>query len=523
MLQSDLARNRSSLVNQAVVAGATLPPRSSPWRSLLDPALNWVRRAPPPSIGAGLTLVNQRIFETTILAGGLTPSDVQLSETGESESSLNSVEGHSEDHIPTVGNFVLTSPSPPTDGVGLADDVGTQDSSTNQTSIEGVAFRRLLAPRTDLQRPTPRRQSPIVLTSSRNPQTPSSQRVRFLEHDIPRYDSPVQEHPALPPIGNQINGTTLDDICHNVLEIERSLQCSDEKISLSVENDDSEPPIADVEAEISRKILIIGSNYNRHARRTYTISSAITLESPSSDKGRLKESFGLRGYSVHSLLNDSFGRDEALSRVAEFLSTAKCRDVRAIVFTGHACRTEGENDVALIPPNCLDRAQAISAELWENTIRDNTQPGVIVLSIFASCFSGGFMEQGINLKNLNPVRSPNASSSPTSGDPSPILVTFTSSSPDQLSYESSIEAEHSWRPADHFLYALDMTARCPSVRDWQTFITLLESYFQDARRIGASFDETRSPEDWERDSPQTPMYTASDFVDLPTLFPDLQG
>ncbi|KAG8692207.1 hypothetical protein FRC09_011389 [Ceratobasidium sp. 395] len=328
--------------------------------------------------------------------------------------------------------------------------------------------------------------------------------------------------PDLPPLGDRIDQTTLDDICYNVLEIERSLQHPNEQTTLPADNGDSEPHLSDVEAEITRKILIIGSNYNPRVRRTYTILSAITLESPSSDKGRLRESFGLRGYSVHSLLNDTFDRDEALSRVAEFLSTAKCRDVRAIVFTGHARRTEGENDVALIPPNCLDRDQAISAELWENTIRDNTQPGVIVLSIFASCFSGGFMEQGINLKDLNPVRSPNASSSSTSDDPGPILVTFTSSSRDQLSYESSIEAEHPWRAADHFLYALDMTARYPGVRDWQTFITILEFHFQDARRIGASFDETRSPDEWERDSPQTPMYTASGFVDLPTLFPDLR-
>ncbi|KAG8711428.1 hypothetical protein FRC09_020601 [Ceratobasidium sp. 395] len=441
----------SSPVDQTVVAGATLPPRSSRLRRpFLDPALGWFRRAPPPSIGAGLTLANQRIFEATILAGGLTPSDVQPSEIGGSESPLNSVEGHSEDHMPNVGDFVLNSPSPPTDGVGLADDVGTQESSTNQTSIEGVAFRQLLEPRTDLQGPTPRRQSPIVLTSGRDPQTPSSQRVRFLEHDIPRYDSPVQEHPALPPMGNRINGTTLDDICHNVLEIERSLQCSDEKTLLSVENDDSEPPMADVEAEISRNILIIGSNYNPHDRRTYTISSAITLDSPSSDKGRLKESFGLRGYSAHSLLNDTFDRDEALSCVAEFLSTAKCRDVRAIVFTGHARQTEGENTVALIPPNCLDPDQAIPAELWENTIRDNTQPGAVVLSIFASCFSGGFMEQGINLKDLSSSGPPNPSPGSTSSGPSPILVTFTSSSRDQLSYESSIENEQPCRAAGHF-------------------------------------------------------------------------
>ncbi|KAG9099041.1 hypothetical protein FS749_002238 [Ceratobasidium sp. UAMH 11750] len=107
---------------------------------------------------------------------------------------------------------------------------------------------------------------------------------------------------------------------------------------------------------------------------------------------------------------------------------------------------------------------AIPADLWESTIRKNTQPGVIVLSIFASCFSGDPMKQEIDLKDLNQDTSNTVQDS--TSNPSPILVTFTSAAPNQLSYESSpIETERPWRVSDHSLYALDKTARSPDVRD----------------------------------------------------------
>ncbi|KAG9125270.1 hypothetical protein FRC07_008313 [Ceratobasidium sp. 392] len=407
------------------------------------------------------------------------------------------------DDASDVGNYVLASSLPPIHEV---------DRMSDQ---ESVALHLPESPRSStVLRPTPRRQRPITLLQGLGTEAPAIQRVRFLEPDIPRYESPVQEDVELPIGWTDIGSESLDDICHSILAFEKSLPGSDGIAVPSASNDCS--TITDV----SRKILIIGSNYDRRARRTYTVSSAITLESPTSDKERLRFSFGQRGYSVHSMVNDTFDRDAALERVSSFLSTARCRDVRAIVFTGHAVRAEGSSP-ALIPPNCPDRDQAIPAELWERTIRESTQPGVIVLSVFASCFSGGFMQQPIDLQNLNTEISNTSSVLTSNLSPGPILVTFTSSSEMQRSYESSIENHDPWRVADHFLHALDMTARRPNVRDWRSFISAMQEDFQRAREIGAAaFEEAGAGEAWLRDSPQTPSFTASDVVDLPTLFPD---
>ncbi|KAG9119863.1 hypothetical protein FRC07_004900 [Ceratobasidium sp. 392] len=174
------------------------------------------------------------------------------------------------------------------------------------------------------------------------------------------------------------------------------------------------------------------------------------------------------------MVNDEFNREDALERVASFLSTAACRDVRAIIFTGHADDMAGGRP-ALVSPNCPDRERAVPAELWEQTTRENAQSVVIVLSIFASCFSGGFIQQEIDLKDLG-----TETYTVPSANPGPILVTFCSAAVDQRSYESSIENMPPYRVADHFLYALGKTARSSDVRDWQSFVAILESHFHQA-------------------------------------------
>lgn len=271
--------------------------------------------------------------------------------------------------------------------------------------------------------------------------------------------------------------------------------------------------------DISRKLLVIGSNYTRGCRRTFSISSAITLEGAVGDKNVLRETFVQRGYSASSMVNDIFDQNDALNKVSQFVSTARCGDVRAIVFTGHAISTEMEASPAIIPPNCPTRELAIPAQLWEDTIRASAKPGVVVLSIFASCFSGGFMQQPISMQNLDTltINEPGAYS-----QAGPILVTFSSASPDQLSYESSIEHTDPWRVADHFLHAFARTVQLSQVNNWESFVSTLESEFQAARDIGASFDPDRTPEEWKSDSPQTPMLTASslpvstNFFEFPT-------
>lgn len=268
-------------------------------------------------------------------------------------------------------------------------------------------------------------------------------------------------------------------------------------------------------ANISRRILIIGSNYTRGARRTFTISSAITLEGAVTDKNILKDAFAKRGYSTSSMVNNSFDKKAALAEVSSFLSTARCGDVRAIVFTGHAISTLDDSGPALVPPICAARELAIHAQEWEQTIRASAKPGVIVLSIFASCFSGGFMQQPINMQNLDdlPLTIP-----PTCLQDGPILVTFSSTAPNLLSYESSIERTEPWRVADHFLHALSLTAQSPVVNDWATFMSVLEANFQEARDVGGSFEPERTTEQWQSDGPQTPMLTASSLP-VSNLFP----
>ncbi|KAG9098762.1 hypothetical protein FS749_003003 [Ceratobasidium sp. UAMH 11750] len=520
MRRRGVAGGRSSPVNHPIVAGANLPPRSNRlWGGpLFDQARARLQRQPPLSIGAGLraALVTSGIIETTISVGGGSANDEQSTSPGGPEPSPPFVQDESR-----VGNYVLTSPSLPiSHDERAADEVNEQESTSVTISIhdyDGASVRSIVSETPySMPRPVPRRQRPITLSQGRDIQSLVNPRVQFLESNLPRSDSPIQYCAELPLNPDEIDQNMVEDICHSVLELEKSLPGSD-----LTSAHPPKPTITDVEAEISRKILIIGSDYKRGVRRTFTISSTITLESPSSDKQQLRESFQLRGYSVHSMVNNHFDRDEALARVSSFLSTANCRDVRAIVFTGHAARTDGQDRPALVPPNCPDAELAIPADLWESTIRKNTQPGVIVLSIFASCFSGDFMKQEIDLKDLNQDTSNTVLDS--ASNPGPILVTFTSAAPDQLSYESSIETDRPWRVSDHFLYALDMTARSPDVRDWQGFINTMESHFRRAREVGASFDSTRTPEEWQRDSPQDPSYRASNVVALPTLFPHFQN
>ncbi|QRV72091.1 ICE-like protease (caspase) p20 domain protein [Ceratobasidium sp. AG-Ba] len=349
----------------------------------------------------------------------------------------------------------------------------------------------------------------------------SQTNTRFLEPEHCHCDSPIQDTTDLAARSDAVGTQHLDDIVGSVLEFESSFSGLGQSSPVGRYTS----PSANAEREITRKMLIIGSHYTRGVRRTYTISSTITLESPTSDKNRLRESFEQRGYSVHSLINDVFDREQALDTIAEFIATGHCGDVRAIVFTGHA------DDDRVVPPVCPSRQLAISAEEWERTIRDNAQPGVIVLSIFATCFSGHFMKQPIDLRDTS---SAIASNVPLTmlGEGNPVLVTFSSAARDERSYESSIERRAPFRVADHFLYALDQTARSPNVRSWSGFIQTMQEHFERARDIGASYAAEQgyaiSPADWKFDNPQTTSFNACTVPTLArqmfrSIFPDRPG
>ncbi|KAG9088679.1 hypothetical protein FRC06_001928 [Ceratobasidium sp. 370] len=451
MRQRDVAEGRPSPMNYTKVAGTH---QSNAAEKLTAAFESFVGMAIPRSHASlvetraaslywrrPVAPVNSRNIETTSSVGG-SAGDTQVAANGESDSPPPLVQ----DEFPSIGNYALASPlSSIHVGENAVDDVDEQESMSVRISVQDHDGASLHTIGSEI--------TPSTLCQGGDLHSSSGPRVGFLEPNIPRSDSPVQYCAEFPSMPDEIAQSTTEDICHSVLELEKSLPGSDNDTASPAHP--PKPSVADVQVEISRKILIIGGDYRRGARRTSTISSAITLESPSSDKEQLGESFRPRGYSVHSMVNNYFDRNEALVRVSSFLSTARCRDVRAIMFMGHAAGVNGQGRPALVPPNYPDPEMAIPAELWESTIRENTQPGVIVLSIFASCFSEDFMQQEIDLKVLNQSTSDTTPSSTST--PGPILLTSTLAAPDQLSCESPVETEHPWGVANRFLDAFGLT------------------------------------------------------------------
>ncbi|KAH7337274.1 hypothetical protein B0J17DRAFT_719168 [Rhizoctonia solani] len=282
-----------------------------------------------------------------------------------------------------------------------------------------------------------------------------------------------------------------------------------------------------------RKLLIIGSGYESAKFRqatleaNATLATLTTLNGVSHDVKSLTSVFKKRSFIVENLLGDWFDAQTILTRVKTFLSDATEGDVRAIVFTGHAARTQADHKVAIVPPAGYHGANPddglISADAWRATVHESTQPGVVVLSIFASCMSGDLMDQPINLKDLNGPIATSALSDPKSSAPGPIFITFASSRSDQSTYESVVGPsrgqDNPFRYGDHFLRAFTLAARESHISDWKGFIQALEENFSELRRIGAicaANDPDMQDLNWERSHPQTPIYTSSRF-NLPLL------
>ncbi|KAG9098761.1 hypothetical protein FS749_003002 [Ceratobasidium sp. UAMH 11750] len=359
-------------------------------------------------------------------------------------------------------------------------------------------------------------QSHVLHTSN----APPGPQLLNLSPSISGLEGPYFESPTKYFLDSPVNG--IDDevlvgICDGVRSLARSLSTADYYHALTLEGPELNAADTNkLDNDVTCKILMIGSNYCNDPKRAFSITS---LESPSNDKEMLKVTFKARGYSVWLMVNNTFDREDALTCVSEFLSTARRGDVRAIVFTGHAERPSGDERTVLIPPNCPKKELAIPADVWERTIRENAKPGVIVLSIFASCFSGDLMHQKINLRDLDSV---SGASRVSNVDLEPILVTFSSSTKDQRSYESSVELEEPCPVSDHFLHVLNLTAQSPDVKDWQSFIRVLESHFEKAREVAAKIVDDLNPKRWIEDSPQTPMYSASSVPSMKSLFPDIK-
>ncbi|KAG9091789.1 hypothetical protein FS749_016240 [Ceratobasidium sp. UAMH 11750] len=271
----------------------------------------------------------------------------------------------------------------------------------------------------------------------------------------------------------------------------------------------STPPVSNPRASLaqprpSRKILIVGSPYDRNERRTATMFSITTLYATLEDKEDLKDAFRQRDYSVHSLVNSHFTREDVMQKVAHFFQDARSGDVRAVVFTGHAHR-EGDGPVMLIPPQCSGAEEAISEKDWEENIRKHAKPGVVVFSILAHCL-GDFMTQELDLRQWHDVIRRDQTSSAEAG---PIFVTFSATSGGMSAYESALVANSS-RATDHFIYALLATMHNTGVHDWGSFFRVFEGEFQMARAAASQVYLDRPPEErWREDNPQHPCFSAS--------------
>ncbi|KAG8701310.1 hypothetical protein FRC09_005445 [Ceratobasidium sp. 395] len=255
---------------------------------------------------------------------------------------------------------------------------------------------------------------------------------------------------------------------------------------------------------VERKLLIIGSNYREANRRASTQLSVASvayepLSGIESDVRDLRSTFQGRGYSVQTMTQEDFSRVDVLDRVAMFLSTASPGDVRAIVFTGHSHKYD--TSAAMIPP--ISPSNTIGADDWNQNIRSHAKPGVIVLSIIATCFSGGFAEQGVRITDFDHAQGVQDGLSPDV----PIYITFSSSGAHEAAYESSL-GSHEPQCRDHFLWALAGTARDSGIRNWHHFVETLRERFGYARVKGAEgLRDGTLP--WLCQHPQHPEFTVA--------------
>lgn len=264
-----------------------------------------------------------------------------------------------------------------------------------------------------------------------------------------------------------------------------------------------------------RRLLIIGSCYSRGTKVHPGTSYDLVFERLSGvieDTNNLQSVFRGRGYSVETLVEHDFDKKTVLDRVAAFLEPALPGDVRAIVFTGHSM-LQGRQ-ASIVPPILENSESFIPADCWNDNIRRTAKPGVIVLSIFASCFSGALMQQRVKLTDFSfPARAHDEPHTPEAPNPglsqTPIFITFSSGQHDERSKESEAPPKGGSRGpfCDNFLWALAETARDTRVRNWDDFIRTLHTAFHLARSYGATAED--DPLEWLLQNPQNPQITVS--------------
>ncbi|CAE6339082.1 unnamed protein product [Rhizoctonia solani] len=264
----------------------------------------------------------------------------------------------------------------------------------------------------------------------------------------------------------------------------------------------------------SRKILIVGSSYKDHSQ-VKKMFSIETLDGALEDRNRLKTFFKERSYSVQTLFEEGFNRERALARIAQFLADAESGDVRAVVFTGHGY-TDSNGTVSLVPPECSEKSEVITRAEWDQNIRNNSRPGVIVFSIMAHCFSGEVMRQCLDSHIWDAPAEASASKD------EPIFLTFAAS--DETAYESWVTRDSSLqsRSCDHFIHALIGAIQSIDVNTgtWNEFFEAFDWHFQRARSCASWQDKQCTPitPNWRSSNLQTPRFSASGLIRLSVLF-----
>ncbi|KAF8695628.1 hypothetical protein RHS03_07980, partial [Rhizoctonia solani] len=375
-----------------------------------------------------------------------------------------------------------------------------------------------LLPNRKLLYSMPNRSASSLLTTSTYTTAPTGASPPLSLRSLPRCDSPG----PLPEIYRRLRrhsfqssslreSMAFSDFAHESNEIEDILE--EKPIT-------GKSPLVYTVAQSSsssRKLLIIGNSYKEcdQVKRMFSIQ---TLDGVHEDRDQLAQVFKERSYSIETLVEESFDKQSALSRVARFLGDAKSGDVRAIVFTGHGYPHD-DGTTSLIPPKCPKKTDAIPCTEWDQNIRNHARPGVIVLSIMAHCYSEQVMKQNLDQRQWETL-------APTDEiKDGPTYLTFAASK--GSAYESWVTRNLEPTPNrtnDHFIHALASSIRLIDVATstWSDFFREFDKYFQQARSCASWQDRPAlsiaSVPKWRESHDQTPSFTASRLVGLQMVF-----
>ncbi|GAB1525627.1 ICE-like protease (caspase) p20 domain protein [Rhizoctonia solani] len=267
-----------------------------------------------------------------------------------------------------------------------------------------------------------------------------------------------------------------------------------------------------------RGLLIIGSSHREpHAYMT----DLAPLMSTHNDRNRLRTAFQSRRYSVETMVEHEGNKGAILRRVGNFLASAEAGDIRMIVFTGHGTKIGEDRQFAIIPSQCASDNDTISSAEWQSTILESAGAGVVVVSVFAACMSGGMISgQAVKLTNFERIIDSQSSTPTLPSGPIQIILSSSGDNQSSFEYRTPPHTPSDWH--DYFLWALAETARRPEVDSWESFLTTLQATFTYVRAVGLRSSSYEYPRDldWLLQHPQTPrIYVSSQVPDFNQFMP----